>query len=109
MPLYCFWRILKECKIAMGNVKVKMPVAVFDRVHVQGKRRTARMQQDSSFDMTAVDPHNRNMPVVFYDLVETLIRIGMLKLQGSLSSRFEGLIKDFLRPLPCASKWTRVS
>ena len=98
MPLYCFWRILKECKIAMGNVKVKMPVAVFDRVHVQGKRRTARMQQDASFDMTAIDPHDRNLPVVFYDLVETLIRIGMLKLQGTLSNRFEGLIKDFLRP-----------
>ena len=39
LRLHGFWRILKECKIAMGNVKVKMPVAVFDRTHVQGKRR----------------------------------------------------------------------
>jgi hypothetical protein len=98
MRLYCFWRILKECKIAMGNVKVKMPVAVFNRIHVLGKRRVARLQQDASFDMTATDPHDRDLPVVFYDLIETLIRVGMLRLQGTVSSRFEALIRDYLRP-----------
>ena len=46
LRLHGFWRLLKECKIAMGNVKVKMPVAVFDRTHVQGKRRVMRLQQD---------------------------------------------------------------
>eukprot|EP00802_Teleaulax_amphioxeia_P007990 Tamp_07998.p1 GENE.Tamp_07998~~Tamp_07998.p1 ORF type:complete len:512 (-),score=114.06 Tamp_07998:861-2288(-) len=98
MQLYCLWRIFKECKIAMGNVKVKMPVAVFDRIHVQGKRRLARMQQDASFDVAAQDPHARTLPVHFYDWIETLIRVAVLKLQGTLSQRFEALIKDFLRP-----------
>ena len=38
VTLFCLntGRILKECKIAMGNVKVKMPVAVFNRIHLQG-------------------------------------------------------------------------
>jgi hypothetical protein len=98
MDLHGFWRILKECKIAMGNVKVKMPVAVFDRIHVQGKRRLTRLQQNSSFDVASQDPHARSLKVVFYDWIETLIRTAVLKLQGSLSQRFEALIKDFLRP-----------
>ena len=98
MDLYGFWRILKECKIAMGNVKVKMPVAVFNRIHVQGKRRLTRLQQNSSFDVASQDPHARSLKVVFYDWIETLIRTAVLKLQGSLSQRFEALIKDFLRP-----------
>jgi len=100
MRLQDLWRICKECRLAYGDVKAKMPLAVFDRIFVQGKCRfTRKKAANASYDFVGEDPHFRLHEVTFYDMVETLVRIANLRLTGPLSSRVEALIKDFLRPL----------
>lgn len=96
------WRIVKDCKMAMGDVKVKMHAAVFNRVHARGNLRLELMKKaDASFDLRDSDPHDRCVEISFYSFVETLIRSAHLKMQGSgtLSQRFEALMKDHIRSL----------
>ena len=98
MQLDGLWRILKECKIAYGDVKHKYPIAVFDRAHVQGKRRVSKLTAaDSDYNVVSHDPHLRSLPVPYYDFVETLIRVAFIRLSGTISQRFEALIHDFLK------------
>ena len=76
-----------------------MPVAVFNRILVQGKRRLAMLTEaDSSYEVNSIDPHDQNIPIEFYDFVEALVRSAHLKLQGTLSRRFETLVKEYIRP-----------
>jgi len=92
------WRILKECKIVCGDVKSKLPIAVFNRVHVQGKRRIAKLTAKApDYNVLSHDPHYRALPVPYYDFIETLIRISYIRCSGSLSERFEDLITKFLK------------
>jgi hypothetical protein len=96
-----FWRILKECKLAYGDVKVKMHLAVYDRVHFQGQQRTASlMREDPTYSLASGDPHNRSTEVTFYSFVETLIRAAYLKMvsSGSVSGRLDALFSDYIRP-----------
>lgn len=98
MKLESFWRILKECKIAYGDVKNKLPIAVFDRAHVQGKRRVAKMQdKQDDYHVVQHDPHARGLDVPYYDFVETLIRMAYIRCTGPISQRFETLIVDYLK------------
>ena len=95
------WRILKECKMVFGDVKSKMHLAVYNRVHARGLTRIAeKTREDSSFDVALTDPHLRLQEVSFYSLVETLIRAAYLKIHtvGSVSQRFEALLSEHLHP-----------
>lgn len=98
LELHGFWRILKECRVVYGDVKSKMPVAVFDRVLVMSKRRSTRLQNDPAYDLVQSDPHDRWLQIPFYDFIEVLVRTGYARLQGTLSHRFEMLIAEHLRP-----------
>eukprot|EP00290_Baffinella_frigidus_P051542 CAMPEP_0180388142 /NCGR_PEP_ID=MMETSP0989-20121125/30653_1 /TAXON_ID=697907 /ORGANISM="non described non described, Strain CCMP2293" /LENGTH=398 /DNA_ID=CAMNT_0022389129 /DNA_START=36 /DNA_END=1232 /DNA_ORIENTATION=+ len=94
------WRILKECKIAMGDVRAKAPVAVYNRIfHMSKLRIETAQKKEKSYTPAEEDPHKADAPVDFYVLVETLVRIAQLRLQGSLSHKVETLIKDMLKPL----------
>lgn len=93
------WRLLKECKVAYGDVKTKLPIAAFNRIVVQGKRRmTTLAEHNSAVEVADMDPHERDIEINFYDWIETLIRSAHVKLQGPISVRFESLIKEYLRP-----------
>jgi len=101
MKLSGFWRILKESVIASGGVKVKQPVAVFDRVHALGQRRLAKLTSaDPNFDISASNPHHREMPVPYYNLIETLIRTANIKVLAGhgIADKFESLIREYLLP-----------
>eukprot|EP00960_Hanusia_phi_P074599 768272-Hanusia_phi.AAC.18 len=98
LKLKGFWRILKECKIAVGNARSKMPVAVFDRIWIQGNQRMAVLNKDATYDVSTEDPHDPEHKMTFYDFLEAIIRAASLKLNGTVSSRFENLLKDFLKP-----------
>ena len=101
MMMTGLWRILKECKLAFGDVNAKLHMAVYDRVHMQGRQRIASlMLEDPSYSVAQVDPHHRNTEVTFYSFVETLIRAAYLKMgqSGSVSGRLEALFSEHLRP-----------
>jgi len=101
MIMVGLWRILKECKMVIGDVKVKMPLAVFNRVHVQGQQRVAAMlKKDSSYDVANFDPHYRKSEIGFYIFIETIIRCAYLKMNasGSVSQRLEALFQDHIHP-----------
>lgn len=93
-------RILKDCKIPIGDVKVKLPLAVFDRVHVQGHLLTAaKMKQDPNYAVSDVDPHQSSSSVAFYSFIETLIRCAYLKQTSQIGvyKRFEALMTEHIR------------
>jgi len=98
LKLKGFWRLLKECKIAVGNARTKMPVAVFDRIWIQGNQRMSVLNKDATYDVSTEDPHDPEHVMTFYDFMEAIIRAAALKLNGTVSSRFENLLKDFLKP-----------
>lgn len=93
-------RILKDCKIPIGDVKVKLPLAVFDRVHVQGHLLTAtRLKQDPNYTVTEVDPHQASSTISFYSFIETLIRCAYLKCtsHSGVFKRLEALMADHIK------------
>lgn len=103
MLMEAFWRILKECKICYGDVKNKMPVAVFDRVVLLGRNRMAEMErEDAHYDVKDSHPHWRKNRISYYALVETLIRVAYIRVRDahSVSSRLAVLVKEML--MPCA-------
>ncbi len=53
---------------------------------------------DPSYEVINMDPHEQDIQLDYYDFIEALIRGAHLKLQGSLSDRFETLVKEYLRP-----------
>jgi len=93
-------RILKDCKIPIGDVKVKLPLAVFDRVHLQGHLLTAtKVKEDPGYTIADVDPHQASSAVSFYSFIETLIRCANLKLTtySGVFKRFEALMTEHIR------------
>jgi hypothetical protein len=95
------WRLLKECKVPVGDVKVKMPLALFDRVHALGRLRIAqKTQQNPDYDVNDFDPHDRKSELTFYSFIETLIRTAYLKMNtlGTVSQRLEGLMSEHIQP-----------
>jgi hypothetical protein len=101
LQMYGLARILKECKMAIGDVKVKMPVSVFNRVHAKGQLRiAAKKNKDPSYDVTNEDPHDRTSDISFYSFVETLIRCAYLKMNasGGVYQRLEALFTEHIHP-----------
>ena len=95
------WRLLKECQVVAGGVKVKPPIAVFTRVHAQGRRRAARLAlEDPEWDAAQVDPHERTTPVPYYDFVETLVRIACFKVSAGagVAQRLDAFLREALMP-----------
>ena len=101
MQLKCLWRMLKDCGVIFGDVRIRFVAAVINRIHVQGRRRTSRKKYLSKdYEVEAQDPHDARSDVEYYDWIETLIRVAAChtKMTGSVSQRFESLIKKHLRP-----------
>ena len=94
-------RLLKDCGVIYGDVRARMLAAVVDRIHLQGRRRVARMKWlVKDYEAEAQDPHDAASPVDFYDMVETLVRVAAAhgRLTGTPAQRFEALLRRFLRP-----------
>lgn len=99
MRLNGWRRLLKECKIAFGDVKQKLPVAVFDRVAVTGRLYNHnRLSANPSYEIAVIDPHGDDIRIGYYEFIEALIRSSSLKLRGTRSGCFEMLINEYLKP-----------
>ena len=101
MTMPGLWRIFKDCRMVVSDVKTKMPLAVFNRVYVLGKARLAEAKkEDHTYDPVNIDPHDRRPKVSFYSFVETLMRCAYLKManSGSFSQRLEALLEEHIKP-----------
>jgi hypothetical protein len=99
MKLSGWWRMLKECKVVYGDVKQKLPVALFDRIAVTGKLYHHNMLAASSdYEIAAVDPHSPTIRLGFYEFLEALVRASSVKLNGTRSGCFEIIIKEYIKP-----------
>jgi hypothetical protein len=101
LQLRALVRLLKDCGVVNGDVRARMLAAAVGRIHLQGRRRVARLcRLVQDYEAEAEDPHDPAAPVDFYDMVETLVRVAAAhgRLAGPPAQRFEALLRRFLRP-----------
>ena len=101
MPLRALIRLLKDGGIIYGDARSRMLAAAVDRIHLQGRRRVARMKWlVTDYEAEAQDPHDAAAAVDFYDMIETLVRVASShgRLSGTLAQRFDTMLRRYLRP-----------